>query len=65
MLLLLALEDMNISREEQDEFAIESYRRSKEAWEKKLFEDEIICGMCRISNKQYFIFIPWKCFHNS
>ena len=35
-------EDMNISREAQDEFAIESYRRSKEAWEKKLFEDEIV-----------------------
>ena len=35
-------EDMNISREAQDEFAIESYRRSKEAWEKKLFDDEIV-----------------------
>ena len=38
----ICAEDMNISREAQDEFAIESYRRSKEAWEKKLFEDEII-----------------------
>lgn len=38
----ICAEDMNISRQEQDEFAIESYRRSKEAWEKKLFEDEIV-----------------------
>ena len=38
----ICAEDMNISREAQDEFAIESYRRSKEAWEKKLFEDEIV-----------------------
>ena len=38
----ICAEDMNISREAQDEFAIQSYRRSKEAWEKKLFEDEIV-----------------------
>ena len=38
----ICAEDMNISREAQDEFAIESYRRSKEAWEKKLFEDEVV-----------------------
>ena len=38
----ICAEDMNISREAQDKFAIESYRRSKEAWEKKLFEDEIV-----------------------
>ncbi len=38
----ICAEDMNISREAQDEFAIESYRRSKEAWEKKLFNDEIV-----------------------
>ncbi len=38
----ICAEDMNISREAQDEFAIESYIRSKEAWEKKLFEDEIV-----------------------
>ena len=38
----ICAEDMNISREAQDEFAIESYRRSKEAWEKKLFKDEIV-----------------------
>ena len=38
----ICAEDMNISRQEQDEFAIESYRRSKGAWEKKLFEDEIV-----------------------
>ncbi len=38
----ICAEDMNIARKAQDEFAIESYRRSKEAWEKKLFEDEIV-----------------------
>ena len=38
----ICAEDMNISREAQDEFAIESYRRSKKAWDKKLFEDEIV-----------------------
>jgi len=38
----ICAEDMNISREAQDKFAIESYRRSKEAWEKKLFEDEVV-----------------------
>jgi acetyl-CoA C-acetyltransferase len=31
-----------ISREEQDAFAIESYRRSQQAWEKGLFHDEIV-----------------------
>ncbi|MFT3946472.1 MAG: acetyl-CoA C-acyltransferase [Agriterribacter sp.] len=31
-----------ISRKEQDEFAIESYKRSQSAWEKGLFENEII-----------------------
>jgi len=38
----ICAEDMKISRELQDEFAIESYRRSKEAWEKKLFKNEIV-----------------------
>ncbi|MFV0606673.1 MAG: acetyl-CoA C-acyltransferase [Niabella sp.] len=32
----------NISREEQDAFAIESYRRSQNAWEKGLFDNEVI-----------------------
>ena len=32
----------NFSREKQDEFAIESYRRSKEAIEKGYFKDEIV-----------------------
>lgn len=31
-----------ISREEQDAFAIESYKRSQAAWEKGLFADEVI-----------------------
>ncbi|MFT3747769.1 MAG: acetyl-CoA C-acyltransferase [Agriterribacter sp.] len=34
--------ECGISRKEQDEFAIESYRRSQSAWEKGLFENEII-----------------------
>ncbi len=32
----------NFSREEQDQFAIESYRRAAEAWEKGRFKNEII-----------------------
>ncbi|MBK6564826.1 MAG: thiolase family protein [Saprospiraceae bacterium] len=32
----------NISREEQDLYAIQSYKRSAEAWEKGLFKDEVI-----------------------
>ncbi|MGK2861451.1 MAG: acetyl-CoA C-acyltransferase [Chitinophagaceae bacterium] len=31
-----------ISREEQDKFAIESYRRSQAAWEKGIFREEVI-----------------------
>ena len=31
-----------ISREEQDAFAIESYKRSQGAWEKGLFKDEVV-----------------------
>ncbi len=31
-----------ISREEQDKFAIESYRRAQNAWEKGYFNDEVI-----------------------
>ena len=34
--------EMNISREEQDAYAIQSYRRSAEAWEKGMFKDEIV-----------------------
>ena len=34
--------DMEISREEQDDFAIESYRRSKDAWENGRFENEVV-----------------------
>lgn len=32
----------NISREEQDEFAIQSYKRSADAWENGRFNDEIV-----------------------
>lgn len=31
-----------ISREEQDEFAILSYKRAQEAWQKRLFDEEIV-----------------------
>ena len=34
--------DMEISRESQDDFAIESYRRSKDAWENGRFNDEVV-----------------------
>jgi acetyl-CoA C-acetyltransferase len=37
----LCAEEMNISREEQDNFAIESYKRSKKAWENGYFKDEV------------------------
>lgn len=38
----LCAKECNISREDQDAFAIESYRRSKVAWEDSKFENEII-----------------------
>lgn len=34
--------EMNISREDQDAYAIQSYKRSAEAWEKGMFKDEIV-----------------------
>ncbi|PRY90931.1 acetyl-CoA C-acyltransferase [Mongoliibacter ruber] len=34
--------EMNISREEQDEYAIQSYTRSAEAWKAGAFKDEVI-----------------------
>ena len=34
-------EEMNISKDEQDDFAIKSYEKSKAAWEAKLFESEV------------------------
>ena len=34
--------EKNISREEQDEYAINSYKRSADSWENGLFEDEIV-----------------------
>lgn len=38
----LCAKECNISREEQDEFAIESYKRSAKAWETGKFNDEIV-----------------------
>lgn len=38
----LCAKDCGISREAQDAFAIESYKRSQAAWEKGLFENEVI-----------------------
>ena len=34
--------EMNFSREEQDNFAIESYKRSAKSWQEKRFKDEIV-----------------------
>lgn len=34
--------EKNISREEQDEYAISSYKRSADSWENGLFDDEIV-----------------------
>ncbi len=34
--------EMNIGREAQDAFAIESYKRSQEAWQKQAFKEEIV-----------------------
>ncbi len=38
----LCAKDMHFSREEQDAFAIESYRRSAQAWEEGRFADEVV-----------------------
>jgi acetyl-CoA C-acetyltransferase len=38
----LCARECGISREEQDKFAIESYKRSQAAWEKGLFANEVI-----------------------
>lgn len=38
----LCARECGISREEQDAFAVESYKRSQNAWEKGLFADEIV-----------------------
>ena len=34
--------EMNFSRQEQDNFAIESYKRSAKSWQEKRFNDEIV-----------------------
>jgi len=38
----LCAKDMNFSREEQDNFAIESYKRSAKSWADGKFDDEVI-----------------------
>ena len=38
----ICAKDMNITREEQDAFAIESYTRSAKSWEEGRFNDEIV-----------------------
>lgn len=38
----LCARECNISREAQDEFAIESYRRAEEAWKSGKFKDEVV-----------------------
>jgi acetyl-CoA C-acetyltransferase len=38
----LCARECNISREEQDAFAIESYKRSQRAWENCRFKDEVV-----------------------
>src|SRR5690606_32354871 len=38
----LCARECGISRQEQDVFAIESYRRSQRAWEQGLFAEEVI-----------------------
>lgn len=38
----LCAKEHNISREDQDEFAIESYRRSAKAWETGKFKEEVV-----------------------
>lgn len=38
----ICADDMNISREEQDAFALESYRRSADSWQTGKFNDEVI-----------------------
>lgn len=38
----LCAKECGISREEQDKFAVESYKRSQAAWEKGLFANEVV-----------------------
>ena len=38
----ICAKDMNFTREQQDEFAIESYNRSAKSWEEGKFADEIV-----------------------
>jgi acetyl-CoA C-acetyltransferase len=38
----LCARECGISREEQDAFAVESYKRSQQAWEKGMFNEEVV-----------------------
>lgn len=38
----LCASEMNFSREDQDNFAISSYKKSADAWEKGLYNDEVV-----------------------
>ena len=38
----ICAKDMKFSRQEQDDFAIESYNRSRKSWEEGRFQDEIV-----------------------
>jgi acetyl-CoA C-acetyltransferase len=38
----ICAEEMNFSREQQDEYALESYKRSSEAWSSGRFYDEVV-----------------------
>lgn len=38
----ICAKEMSFSREEQDDFAINSYNKSKKAWEQNKFDDEIV-----------------------
>lgn len=51
----LLAERYSISREEQDTFAIESYKRAEAAWTSKLFSDEIVPISVQERNTQMMI----------
>lgn len=52
----ICAEKYQISREQQDQFAIESYKRSKNAWEKGKFNEEVIPFPISIKSGESVIF---------
>ncbi|VDN08268.1 unnamed protein product [Thelazia callipaeda] len=46
-------EKYSISREEQDEYALESYRRAQNAWKEGLFNEEVISVKCPDSSELF------------